>query len=82
MISMAFPRVPMPDRVAERVGMQIPERVLEAERAAVEAAASLTLCVGPQYREAVAYNLQSLARANKVLAAYNPGLIVRFGGVS
>ncbi|WP_087887388.1 hypothetical protein [Streptomyces alboflavus] len=79
---MTFPDVPMPDRVAERIGKQIPERVLEAEKAATEAAASLTLCIGPRYRDAVAYNLQSLARANKVLAAYNPGLIVQFGGVS
>lgn len=80
MIAMTFPDVPMPDRVTELVGEQIPERVLKAEKSATEAAASLTLCVGPRYRAAAAYNLQSLARANKVLAAYNPGLIVQFGG--
>ncbi|UQT61373.1 hypothetical protein M4V62_04680 [Streptomyces durmitorensis] len=77
---MTLPAVPMPDRVAVLVGRQIPEHVLLAETAAMDAIDELPLCLGPEARDVLAFNLRSLAAANKILAAYNPGLIVRIGG--
>jgi hypothetical protein len=40
------------------------------------------LCRTPATREALAYNLGRLAACNKLLAAYNPGLIVTLGGAA
>ena len=72
--------VPIPDAVAILIGRQMPEHVLRAEIEAENQAFNVRLCYGPQYREAREYALAELARANKVLAAYNPGLMVRAGG--
>lgn len=73
--------VPVPDAVALLIGSQVPAAVLHAEMIAVDAAACVTACRGEQYREAREYNLGRLAAANKTLAAYNPRLVVRPGGV-
>ncbi|MEU5900661.1 hypothetical protein [Streptomyces venezuelae] len=80
MITLTFPKVPMPDSVAVLIGKQIPEHVLLAEKAATDVVDELPACLGPEGREALARSLHTLAAANKTLAAYNPGLIVRFGG--
>lgn len=72
--------VPIPDAVAILIGDCIPENVLQAEIAAEQAAHSVRLCRTPLTREAREYALAGLARANKVLAAYDPRLMVRDGG--
>lgn len=82
MIALNLPAVPMPDAVAVQVGAQIPARVLEAERKAVNAAYCFGLARGPRYEEDRQCALAELAAANKILAAYNPGLIVRSGGAA
>jgi len=69
--------VPIPDAVATLIGRQIPEHVLDAEIAAMNQAYVIGLCRKPETAEAREYALGDLARANKVLAAYNPRLIVR-----
>lgn len=71
--------VPIPDSVAVLIGRQMPKPVLEAEIAAESAAYCIRLCRGPQYREAREAALAELHRQNKLLAAYNPGLIVKAG---
>lgn len=72
--------VPIPDRVAVLIGRQIPERVLQAEREAENAAYIVRLCRSPRNAEARETALSDLARANKVLAAYSPKLVVTAGG--
>lgn len=69
--------VPIPDRVAVLIGDCIPERILQAEIAAEAAAYSVRVCRTRFTRVAREYALADLARANKVLAAYNPGMILR-----
>jgi hypothetical protein len=68
--------VPIPDSVAVLIDSQMPAHVLRAECEAENQAYNVGLCRGPQYREAREYALADLARANKVLAAYDPRLIV------
>lgn len=80
MIATNLPSIPMPDSVAVLIGRQMPEHVLRAEREAVNHAYNIGLCRGPQYAEGREWALADLARANKVLAAYNPGLAVKAGG--
>jgi hypothetical protein len=80
MIAPAFPAVPVPDRVAILIGDCIPEHVLQAEIAAEQAAYNVRLCRSPLTREAREYALADLARANKILGAYDPRLMVRTGG--
>jgi hypothetical protein len=72
--------VPIPDSVAALIGRQMPEPVLQAEIAAENAAYCIRLCRTPETAEAREYSLADLARANKVLAAYNPLLILKPGG--
>lgn len=72
--------VPIPDSVAVLIGSQIPAHVLDAEVAAENAAYCIRLCRTPLTRVAREHSLADLARANKVLAAYNPGLILKAGG--
>jgi hypothetical protein len=72
--------VPIPDAVAILIGDCIPEHVLRAEVEAENQAYNVRLCRGPQYRKAREYALADLARANKVLAAYDPRLMVKAGG--
>jgi len=74
--------VPIPDAVAVLIGNAIPEHVLQAEIAAESAAYNVRLCRTPLTREAREYALGDLARANKVLGAYDPRLMVRAGGAS
>jgi hypothetical protein len=75
-ITLPLPKVPVPDAVAVLIGQQMPERVARAEREAVNQAYNVGLCRKPEYAEAREWALADLARANKVLGAYNPGLIV------
>jgi len=82
MIAMTFPRVPVPDAVAVQIGSQLPPHVLEAERKAATAAYSFGLARGARYEESRQWLLSEIAAANKVLAAYDPRLIVRNGGAS
>ncbi|MCQ6551630.1 hypothetical protein NPS70_00205 [Streptomyces sp. C10-9-1] len=75
--------VPIPDRVAVLIGSCMPAHVLNAEMEAVWAAREVGRFRGPLCTEDRAdreHALAALARANKVLAAYNPGLTVRPGG--
>ncbi|MFF2852667.1 hypothetical protein ACFVT5_41200 [Streptomyces sp. NPDC058001] len=68
--------VPVPDAVALLAGAQIPPHILDAEIAAVDAVHRFGLSRGPRYEEARQVALADIARANKILAAHNPGLIV------
>ncbi|MEU1278176.1 hypothetical protein [Streptomyces sp. NPDC005805] len=74
--------VPIPDRVAVLIGSCMPPHVLNAEIEAECAAREVGRFRGPLCTEDRAdreYALSALARANKVLAAWNPGLTVRPG---
>jgi hypothetical protein len=73
--------VPVPDAVADRIAAQLPARVRAAVADAAEAGRLLTRCTGPQYVEARELLHQRLARANKTLAACNPGLSYRWADV-
>jgi hypothetical protein len=74
--------VPIPDRVAALIGSCMPSHVLQAEIEAECAAREVYRFRGPLCADDRADReqaLSSLARANKVLAAYNPGLTVMPG---
>ncbi|MFF3323785.1 hypothetical protein [Streptomyces sp. NPDC002889] len=74
--------VPIPDRVAVLIGSCMPAHVLQAEIEAECAAREVYRFRGPLCAEDRAdreHALSVLARANKVLAAYNPRLTVRPG---
>jgi hypothetical protein len=76
--------VPIPDGVAALIGSCMPIGVLQAEIDAECAAREALRFRAPFCSEDLADReqaLAALARANKVLAAYNPGLVVRPGGV-
>ncbi|MDI9887313.1 hypothetical protein QMZ92_23815 [Streptomyces sp. HNM0645] len=77
---MNLPTVPMPGGVAGLIGSQIPAHVQDAEDEAVFAMLSIEQRRQPMAPEQLAEALATVARANKVLAAYNPGLIVKAGG--
>ncbi|MFE6974898.1 hypothetical protein [Streptomyces sp. NPDC057682] len=75
--------VPIPDSVAALIGSCVPARILEAEFDAECAAREVRRFRGPRLgiedqadREQA---LAELARANKVLAAHDPRLMVRPG---
>ena len=72
--------VPIPDSVAVLIGSQIPKAVLDAEVAATNAAYCIRLCRTPMTAEAREYALADPALNNKILAAYNPGLVLKAGG--
>ncbi|MCX5202409.1 hypothetical protein OG897_13250 [Streptomyces sp. NBC_00237] len=78
----ASPRTnrPIPDRVLRLIGSHLPDRIVVARRAASDAYVSYTRCRTPFTAEARERALAELARANKTLAAYNPGLVVTAGG--
>lgn len=77
---MTLPTVP---QMPERYGITyLPAEVDAACREAQDAAVGVRLSRQPHQREALTYNLRALAAANKTLAAYNPGLIVRHGGAA
>ncbi|MFG3497431.1 hypothetical protein [Streptomyces sp. NPDC047928] len=74
--------VPIPDRVAALIGSCMPIGILQAEVDAECAAREVQRFRGPMCAEDQAdreHALAALARANKVLAAYNPGLVLRHG---
>ncbi|WP_432076918.1 hypothetical protein [Streptomyces wuyuanensis] len=72
--------VPIPDGVAALIGSCMPLGVLQAEIDAECAAREAMRFRAPLCGEDRAdreHALAALARANKILAAYNPGLVVR-----
>jgi hypothetical protein len=75
-IDMNLPRIPMSDRIAGRIGRQLPLHVLQAVADAREAVADVRRYRLPLFAEDREDALARLAAANKVLAAFNPGLIV------
>lgn len=78
----AFPAtaVPVPDRVASLIGSCMPLPIMQARHDAREAAITVSRCRTPYTQEARERALSQLASANKVLAAYNPRLILKAGG--
>lgn len=72
--------VPIPDAVAVLIGRQMPIEVMAAEEAAFDAAVTVSRCRTVYTRKAREYALAELHRQNKVLAAYNPRLILRPAG--
>lgn len=86
------PDRPMPDGVATRVGLSLPQHVLAALEQQETAdrnvhrlsqllrAGEMPADARRPVKERVAVNLGRHAAANKILAAYNPGLIARIGG--
>lgn len=75
--------VPIPDSVASLIGNCMPIHILQAEVDAEMAKREALLfrpLASDDDRADREYALADLARANKVLAAYNPRLIVRHGG--
>ncbi|MFF8829270.1 hypothetical protein [Streptomyces sp. NPDC015131] len=79
MIAIDFPEVPMPDRVAQMIGAKIPLHILQAEMDAETLAAeirTLRPLASVEDQADREDRLADLHRANKVLGAYNPGLIV------
>lgn len=74
--------VPIPDRVAALIGSCMPIDILQAEIDAECAVREVHRFRGPLCAEDRAdreYALSTLARANKILAAYNPRLTIRPG---
>ncbi|MEV6399467.1 hypothetical protein AB0M39_32555 [Streptomyces sp. NPDC051907] len=74
--------VPIPDRVAALIGSCMPVHILQAEIDADCAVREVNRFRGPLCNEDRAdreYALSVLARANKVLAAYNPKLTIKPG---
>ncbi|MFH8531523.1 hypothetical protein ACH4GE_24270 [Streptomyces tendae] len=62
-------------------GRLLPDRVQAAVADAAEAARLYVACRGPQYAEARQMLEVRLRAANKVLAAHNPGLAVRWADI-
>lgn len=77
MIARPTPPIPVPDAVALLAGRHLPARIQAAVADAAEAARLYAACRGPQYTEARQLLEARLRAANKVLAACNPGLIVK-----
>ncbi|MEU1071834.1 MULTISPECIES: hypothetical protein [unclassified Streptomyces] len=71
----------IPDRVADLIASSLPSRVQLAVGNAASAEYAVRLSRGPRYTVAREYALADLARANKILAACDPGLRVIQGGV-
>ncbi|MFF7147495.1 hypothetical protein ACFZAO_05400 [Streptomyces griseoaurantiacus] len=63
-------------------GRLLPARVQVAIGEGAEAARLYAACRGPQYAEARQHLQARLRAANKVLAAYSPGLIIRLADLS
>jgi hypothetical protein len=84
-ISVDFPQVPMPDRITQMIGTRIPLHVLQAEMDATFAASDAARYHAPVGTALLRHEdqadreqtLAELHRANKLLAAHNPGLIVK-----
>ncbi|MEV6547910.1 hypothetical protein AB0M57_04275 [Streptomyces sp. NPDC051597] len=74
----------IPDRVADLISQSLPSRVQLAVKSAADAEREVRRFrwpLGVEDRADREDALSRLAAANKVLAAHNPGLIVRIGGV-
>jgi hypothetical protein len=74
--------VPIPDRVAALIGSCMPIDILQAEIDAECAVREVYRFRGPLCAEDRAdreHALSALAMANKILAAYNPRLIIKPG---
>lgn len=82
MIARPTAPVPVPDAVAVFAGRLLPARVRVAVGEAAEVARLYAACRGPQYAEARQTLEARLRAANKVLAAYSPGLIIRLADLS
>ncbi|MFD5419426.1 hypothetical protein ACFWJT_15555 [Streptomyces sp. NPDC127069] len=67
----------MPDRVADLIASQFPDHVRTAVQQATMAEESFLLCRTEFTLKAREHAISDMARANKVLAAFNPKLIVR-----
>ena len=75
--------VPIPDPIAARIGACMPIRILQAEVDAESAAREIGRfrpLASSEDRADRESALSELAVANKVLAAYNPRLILKAGG--
>ncbi|MFH9574214.1 hypothetical protein ACH4MG_27200 [Streptomyces sp. NPDC017454] len=73
--------VPVPDAVMLLAGRHLPAPVQAAVAEAAEAARLYATCRGPQYTEARQLLEVRLCRANRILAAHNPGLVVRWADI-
>lgn len=81
MITKMQTNIPVPDAVALLAGRNLPAPVQAAVADAAEAARLYAACYGPQYAEARQLLEARLRRANRVLAAHNPGLTVRWNDI-
>ena len=79
MITMNLPRLPRPAAVDSMIGRQVPAHVMDAQDEAVFAALQVTVRRAPLRPGELEAARVTVAAANKVLAAFNPGLIVRIG---
>ncbi|MFD3333580.1 hypothetical protein ACFWV1_13175 [Streptomyces sp. NPDC058700] len=80
MISLQLPQVPIPTRVVELVMDAIPESICEEVYAAEDAKREVLRfrpLASDEDRADLETALADLARANKILAAYDPRFIVR-----
>lgn len=89
MITIDLPAVPVPDMVASLIGDCMPVPVLQAEIDADTAAREIGryrprsgALLDHEDQADREQQLAVLARANKVLGAYNPSLVLRAGGAS
>jgi hypothetical protein len=76
---MNLPRLPRPAAIDGLIGKQVPRHVMDAQDEAVFAALQVTERRGPLRAGELETARVTVAAANKVLAAFNPGLIVRIG---
>lgn len=81
MITVPRLNIPVPDGIALRVALHLPAHIQAAVGEVAEAVRLYAACRGPQYTEARQLLEARIARANKILAARNPGLVVRPGGL-
>ena len=84
MITLTLPTVPIPDRVAALIGSCMPIGILQAEVDAESARREVLRFRGPlpcvEDQADREHALSELHAANKILAAYNPRLILKAGG--
>lgn len=81
MIARPMSPVPVPPAVASLAGRHLPAPVRAAVADAAEAARLYAACRGPQYAEARQLLEIRLRRANRIIAAHNPGLTVRWANI-
>ncbi|UPZ27658.1 hypothetical protein MUK60_07400 [Streptomyces sp. LRE541] len=75
MISTPPRTIPVPDAVAALSAAQLPARVRDAVTEAADTIRLYATCRGPHYTEARQGLEARIARANKTVAAFNPGLV-------